>query len=180
MSQTFTDEELAAERWLPVVDCDWLEVSDLGRVRRLSGGAIVHQSDKGGYRTVKIRGANRSVHQLVLESFVGPCPEGHLTRHFPDPTKSNNRLANLAWGTYAQNSADRGLHGQGACGDRHHLSRLTSAGVALARWLSIDHGATNIDLAEWLDVSAGAISLAVNNRSWKHVPPYRPLTQAAE
>ncbi|HEY0696415.1 MAG TPA: NUMOD4 domain-containing protein, partial [Micromonospora sp.] len=115
MSQSFTAEELAAEEWRPVAGCSDLEVSDLGRVRDSDGHALVRQSDRHGYRTVKVHGRNRLVHHLVLESFVGTRPDGCLTRHFPDPTKSNNRLANISWGTPAQNCDDRGLHGQGAC-----------------------------------------------------------------
>ena len=40
-----------------------------------------------------------AVHRLVLEAFVGPCPEGMCCRHFPDRDPSNNKLENLSWGT---------------------------------------------------------------------------------
>lgn len=50
------------------------------------------------------------VHRLVLEAFVGPKPEGAVTRHLNgDPT--DNRLANLAYGTPAENGADMRRHG---------------------------------------------------------------------
>lgn len=40
----------------------------------------------------------RTIHQLVLESFVGPRPEGALARH-KDGDVHNNVLANLEWHT---------------------------------------------------------------------------------
>ena len=51
------------------------------------------------------------IHRLVLESFVGPCPDGKLCRHFPDKDTSNNRLDNLSWGTQEQNMQDKYVHG---------------------------------------------------------------------
>ena len=47
----------------------------------------------------------KRVHRMVLEAFVGPCPEGMQCRHLND-VKNDNRLNNLAWGTRKENSAD--------------------------------------------------------------------------
>jgi len=52
----------------------------------------------------KVRGFR--VHRLILLAFVGPSPEGMECRHFPDTTKTNNRLENLSWGTPAENYDD--------------------------------------------------------------------------
>ena len=50
-----------------------------------SGGYIcVHISDGVGIR-------DKLVHRLVLEAFVGPCPEGMETRHL-NGKRSDNRL----------------------------------------------------------------------------------------
>jgi hypothetical protein len=46
------------------------------------------------------------IHRLVLEAFVGPCPEGMECRHHPDRDPANNRLENLRWGTRTENVAD--------------------------------------------------------------------------
>ena len=51
------------------------------------------------------------IHRLVLESFVGPCPEGMEGRHFPDRNPNNNRLENLSWGTHTENMQDKIIHG---------------------------------------------------------------------
>lgn len=54
---------------------------------------------------------DRGVHTLMLEAFVGPCPEGMECRHFPDRDPASNRLANLQWGTRLENAADKRVHG---------------------------------------------------------------------
>ena len=50
------------------------------------------------------------VHQLVLTTFVGPCPKGKQCRHM-DGDATNNNLWNLKWGTPKQNRADAIKHG---------------------------------------------------------------------
>ena len=51
------------------------------------------------------------VHRLVLGAFVGPCPPGMESCHFPDRDPANNRLDNLRWGTHQDNMLDRDKHG---------------------------------------------------------------------
>jgi hypothetical protein len=109
------------ESWLPVVDWEgFYEVSDLGRVRSVVDrvrhpAKVLNPWIVGvGYRRVDLRDGRRSsqfVHQLVLEAFVGPCPEGMEVCHNDgDPT--NNRLDNLRYGTRTGNMQDRTRHGR--------------------------------------------------------------------
>lgn len=67
----------------------------------------------------------RSVHQLVLEAFVGPCPPGMQCRHFPDRNPANNHLSNLQWGTPKQNAADRVIHGTNGNGRKRIVTGKT-------------------------------------------------------
>jgi len=96
------------------------QVSDEGRVRsiphrvrvvvrgreatRLSPGRLLRPgAQKSGHLSVAIgKGNSRQVHQLVLEAFVGPRPAGHEVLHL-NHTPSDNRLANLAYGTRSEN-----------------------------------------------------------------------------
>lgn len=64
---------------------------------------IVALYDGHGKRTEKF------VHHVVLETFVGPRPEGMEARHL-NGNHSDNRLRNLAWGTRAQNGQDKIEH----------------------------------------------------------------------
>lgn len=110
---------MAPERWLPVTDWPGYEVSDLGRVRSWKGGQtsprlLRAHACRRGYHRVQLccRSQRRTmlVHRLVLMAFVGASPEGHECRHLNgDP--SDNRLANLAWGTSAENERDKRSHG---------------------------------------------------------------------
>lgn len=63
-------------------------------------------ADGCGYRQVCVTlDGERKVfmlHRLVLEAFVGPCPEGMECLH-ADNNKDNCELSNLSWGTHAQN-----------------------------------------------------------------------------
>jgi hypothetical protein len=79
------------------------QVSSFGRLTRTKQGiSRFGQFSTGynhkGYR--KFRG--RKVHRLVLEAFVGPCPDGMEVNH-KDGDKSNNHLDNLEYVTHTEN-----------------------------------------------------------------------------
>lgn len=86
----------------------------------------------GGYFWTRLiingRSVNLSVHQLVLEHFVGPCPEGMEARHL-DGSKINNAKANLAWGTPQENADDKRRHGTVQKGSEASNAKLTESQV---------------------------------------------------
>ena len=116
-----TQHHTQREHWKPVVGYEGIyEVSDQGRVRGmeradsigrpLSGKNLAQNVTRRGYRTVclcrdGIRSTKR-VHRLVLEAFVGPCPEGMECCHWDD-NPTNNALTNLRWDTTIENARDR-------------------------------------------------------------------------
>lgn len=130
----FTADELADEIWRPVVGYEgYYEVSDLGRVRSLDRvvtalnrwgsfnvynrkGRLLRPRDsaEGYYYGVAlcVEGVvqSRDIHPLVMQSFVGPRPEGLLVAH-NDGNGHNNRLGNLRYDTYEGNAADCVTHG---------------------------------------------------------------------
>lgn len=77
-----------------------------------------------GYHAVKLQNGGRHtrvsvrIHTLVLESFVGPRPDGHVGCH-NDGDIDNNAPSNLRWDTQANNLADMKAHGT------HWHSRIT-------------------------------------------------------
>lgn len=129
-----------SERWLPVVGYEGLyEVSDEGRVRSvdrfvehpnmLGPGRIrgprkvfrrgtllaLSKSNGAGHRCVGLSrdgvATGKLVHRLVLEAFVGPCPDGQQCLHAND-IGDDNRLSNLRWGTPKENAADAVTNGR--------------------------------------------------------------------
>lgn len=120
---------MSGERWLPVVGFEGLyEVSDLGRVRSLRTDRVLSTEMnhlRGGYVRVKFsinRKWHRSlVHRLVLEAFVGPLPEGMVTRHLNgEPT--DNRLENIVYGTQSENQHDAVRHGRNWAANKTHCA----------------------------------------------------------
>lgn len=120
-----------ARRWLPVPGWEGeYEVSDLGRVRsveRIVPRRSVPQTIAArilktppashGYPRVNLcrNGSytQRTVHSLVLEAFVGPCPPGMECLH-GNGIRTDARLVNLRWGTSKENKADMVRHGNAA------------------------------------------------------------------
>lgn len=56
------------------------------------------------------RMVHERVHRLVLEAFIGPCPDGMVGCH-TDGDPLNNRLDNLRWDTPSNNNRDKRAHG---------------------------------------------------------------------
>lgn len=115
------------EEWRPVVGFEGrYSVSNQGRVRseartvtRSDGKTqfvrerIMKQNPSGPDRNylfvvLHISGVpySRKVHRLVLEAFVGPCPEGMEGCHGPNGTL-DNRLVSLRWDTRSSNIRDQ-------------------------------------------------------------------------
>jgi hypothetical protein len=74
---------------------------------------------RSGHKYVCLRGgSSRFVHTLVLEAFVGPCPDGMECLH-GDDNPANNRMDNLRWGTRRENIADAMKRNRTPSGERH-------------------------------------------------------------
>lgn len=105
----------------------------------------------------------RKVHQLVLEAFVGPRPNGMVTCH-NDGDSSNNRLENLRYGTPADNGADTARHGI-LKGERSPLAKLTDEDV---RAIRLDPR-PQVRIAADYGVCQQIISQVKRGAIWSHV-----------
>ena len=123
---------------MPVVGYEGLyEVSDQGRVRSLDHtdslgreqrGRVLKLISRGGrrnYFVVTLTDSSRHlhdyVHRLVLEAFVGPCPDGMVACHYND-IGTDNRLENLRWDTPSENTKDLVRNGRHVYAKRTHCS----------------------------------------------------------
>lgn len=88
----------------------------------------------GHIRVTLAGGIKRFVHVLVLETFVGPCPDGMQCLH-RDGNPANNRLDNLRWGTPLENWEDSVRHGTTylSIGEHSPYCKLSDADVAAIR-----------------------------------------------
>lgn len=76
-------------------------------IRRLKGRVLKPGTlAPSGHLHVVLEGrVDKTIHTMVLEAFVGPCPDGLMARH-ADDDPTNNTLSNLSWGTRSENSYD--------------------------------------------------------------------------
>jgi hypothetical protein len=104
---------------------------------------------------------------LVLESFVGPRPNGHECCH-NDGNCLNDSIANLRWGTSAENKADQLRHGTRLRGETSGVSKLTESGVREIRRMIAD-GKIDREIAELFNVTPTNIYYIRHRKTWKHV-----------
>lgn len=160
---------MTAERWAPVPNNPAYEVSDLGRVRNPRTGRILKPWSGSRYLQIHLgKRPSRTIHRLVAEAFLGPCPPGMECRHL-DGNKRNNRLENLAWGTALENAADKARHGTRRQGESTNNSKLTEREVLRIR---ADHAGGRESfgaLARRFGVSEATIRRVVKRELWRHV-----------
>lgn len=176
------------ERWLPIENFEGLyAVSDLGRVRSFHRGK--GKGKRGGVLRPHVAGRTnihlrvvlhgddrqetRLVHQLVMEAFVGPRPDGMEVCHGPGGAL-DNRLVNLSYGTRAKNCGpDKIRDGTLIYGEDHVSSRLTEQIVIECR-RRYAAGETTTVLAAEFGVNAGTMGEAVTGETWARVPGVIP------
>lgn len=111
------------EEWRSVPGWDGqYSVTQHGNVRSEKTGRILKQTmGVDGYSRVSLKHNGKrstpTIHRLIMESFVGPRPEGYHIRHL-DGDKLNNTLDNLEYGTPKENAEDVKRHGR-----NHHMNK---------------------------------------------------------
>ena len=132
------------ENWKKIPNLeDFYEISDLGNIRsiqregvtiygkRLYGGKtlkpLLHST---GYPCVNLtkKGYRKQffIHRLVLEAFVGKCPENMEACHL-NGIRSDARLLNLRWDTRSNNALDKRKHKTWQGGENNGNAKLTNA-----------------------------------------------------
>ena len=145
------------------------KISDDGFVFSIFRNKLLCQwKNNQGYMFVTLRKngirKNRSIHSLILETFIGQKPSNkHQASHI-NGFRTDNRLENLRWLTVSQNHLDKKNHGTFQCGTKHGRSKLTEELVATMRSSLESHAYW----ARLIGVTPEAISYA-RNKGWKHV-----------
>lgn len=168
--------------WLPVKGFERThEVSDEGQVRSLprpssrnrffSGQVLSLRADKDGYLRTTLHADGRrtlkGVHRLVLETFVGPCPEGKQACH-NDGIKTNNVPSNLRWATPKENTADKNLHGTLLKGERNGSCKFSEDTIKRVLTLRAA-GVKYRHITELTGVGSQYAWDVVHGHAWRHL-----------
>ena len=163
------------EIWKPIPGFPGYDISDQGRVRSYWGSGQAKTLKDTPQRFLRPSGKTYLqvtltkdgehftflVHRLVLETFVGPCPDDLQACH-NDGNPMNLRTSNLRWDTQSSNATDRIKHGNGL------KTKLTPDQVVEIRELYL-HGLTQVEIAILFDVYYTTIGDIVNRRTWRHL-----------
>lgn len=170
----------------------YYQVSNYGRVKGLkrfvphakNNGRWLQEKElkgrksKPGYLFVSlyILGEEKKIqiHQLVMQAFIGSPPHGHCVNHI-NGNKKDNRLLNLEYVTYAENTRHKtyvlGKHNKG---ERHGMSKFTREAVLKCRELRMT-GMTYNKIGETMlsvygiDVHPNSIGKIIRRERWCHL-----------
>lgn len=120
------------------------------------------------------------IHRLVAEAFI-PNPENKPCVNHKNRDKFDNRVENLEWVTYQENSlhlvrSESYVKLPTTKGEFHHCSKLTEIDVKQIRkeWLPGDSG---VAVAKAYGITPAAVYKILDGRSWKHVDPPRAVNR---
>ena len=139
--------------------------------RRLRELVLSQSRNTGGYFVTSIlaqagrRYQAQPVHRLICEAFHGPSPADKPFALHNDGSKDNNVPDNLRWGSPAENTADRVLHGTEILGEDHALAKLTEGDIRRIRSSPLKQ----TELADIYGVRQCTISSIILRKTWKHV-----------
>jgi len=110
------------------------------------------------------------IHHLLLETFVGPHPQGMQCRHL-NGNPADNRLGNLAWGTAKENAKDRELHGNTfhPRGEKQGQSKLTEQDVRMIIYMYRTGLFLQREIAKIHKVTGATVSRILNRKRWCHL-----------
>jgi hypothetical protein len=158
------------EQWLDVVGFEGIyEVSNHGNIRSVKSGQLkkITEDKKTNRPFLNLWKNNKQtvvrVHKLVLEAFVGKCPEGMEGCH-NDGNSFNNHIDNLRWDTHKSNIHDRIKHGTSNRGERCGTAKLTLDQV---RAIRKDDRLQRL-IAKDFGIAESMVSRIKNGVRWQH------------
>ena len=158
------------EEWRDVIGFEGIyKVSNFGNVLTIKTNRIkkptTGKDDNRPYLGLWINNKIKTcrIHRLVLEAFIGKCPQGMEGCH-NDGNPSNNHLNNLRWDTPKNNHADKIRHGTTNRGERCGTAKLTLEQV---RAIREDTRLQRI-IAKEYNIAESMISRIKSGVRWKH------------
>jgi hypothetical protein len=144
---------------------------------RLEPFELKQADHRQGYKKVSLKTSagikNKLVHRLVLEAWVGPCPDGCVTNH-KNGIKTDNRLENLEYCTQSENMAH--AYGYGLSpkppirkGSECLLAKLDEQKVLALRAEDDRKPGYLKRLAKKYKITPSAASKILLRRTWTHI-----------
>jgi len=169
------------EKWLPIPLFDGYKISDFGRIKsyKYNKPRILKPWQTGRRYKSGVRGSmsirlmqgskviRKKVHHLVMQTFIGPAPEGQECAHL-DGDITNNRLDNLEWVTHAENERHKKVHGTFLRGESASNVKLTRDEVKEIRELA-SQGVSHAQIGREMDISRKHVTNIVNRKRWTHI-----------
>lgn len=160
----------------PIPDWPEYEITPTGELWSIRCERWLKPSMAAGYKHIVLysgeKEIGKSIHCLILETFVGPCPNGMEACH-NNGIKTDNRLDNLRWDTRSNNQKDAIKHGTAPClhqiGSKHPNSKLTEQGVRMIIYMYRTGLFTQREIAKVYNITTSNISNIVNKKTWKHL-----------
>jgi hypothetical protein len=130
------------------------------------------RTDGKGYLSVGLsKGGKqfpRKVHRLVMETFIGECPNGMEVCH-NDGNILNNNLNNLRYDTHKNNMRDRTIQKRGyiPLGELNGQAKFNKFQIRIIRkFCSMDGMGAQKYIARLFNVHRSTIGNIVNNNTW--------------
>lgn len=151
------------------------KITDTGQVINRSG-KILKQNLSGNYPAIALckngKPHTKRIHRLVLEAFIGPCPQKMECNHI-DGNKHNNNLSNLEWTTCSKNHKHAyrlGLRKQpNHQGEKHPNAKLKDGEVWLIKQILKANIVTQKHLGKMFKVNFRTISRIKTKDGWTHI-----------
>ena len=142
------------------------------RRERAKGGKLKQHTGNHGYKTVALfknkKQYTQLVHRLVLETFVGPCPDGMEACH-NNGIRTDNRVTNLRWDTRSNNHKDKVVHGTSHRGESNPASKYTKELVEEICGLYDSGHSTINELTTEYNIPYGTVYYLVKRLRWSHL-----------
>lgn len=130
--------------------------------------------DKNGYAVVGLyknkKRYYRKVHRLVLETFVGLCPNGMECCHINGDI-SRNHIYNLRWDTKSNNTKDSIKHGTYVDnrGEKSGMSKLKEVNVKSIILIYALGRMSQRQIGKLYNISQQQVSRIIKRIDWKHI-----------
>lgn len=146
---------------------------DTGVIIGARGKPLCSYTNRGGYLMVILYqdgvAKQKQVHRLILEAFVGPCPDDMECCH-NNGVATDNRLSNLRWDTHSENMKDKFRHDdQTHVGTHNSRCKLTENDVRMIIYMFRTGEFTQKEIAGMHGMDHSNVCCIVNKRSWKHI-----------